>query len=612
MYHEYRPGGRGTRHVSAGLRFEAYLRELPAARVLSRFGPKEGKGRRILSSAELVRISREFSTAENLKAVFEALSPHARLRVAEGYLFLLDGINGGEVADVGEELLDSFLVYAVRAADGAVSYRGFDEFEPLLRPHVSACLAEQRRESRRTTHVWHHPVHVVNDLVLTIMLASQQLLQTTKSGALAKAAYTTAHAVLHYGTSMWRKELHRTVAMFIEYGETHGLLRKHDDTVVVARAGLMAWLAHDPLANFRDIVSFCTSNHRPWHWPLARDAFVAAGGDGRSQWYRGEEEGPIREGMRIGEALGLMAVTKAGGAHLFAAHPDPVDILGKRDSYVRDITIMPDFTAVISQETHPALLHGFYEIGQISGLDQVYRGTICREAVTESLTAGVSEDELLGRLTSWQAPANVVETAKEWIHEYRRLGIPHEQVVLTADASLAGHLAALDQLRDSVRLIPAGGVLRIRPGREREVRRVLASLGFDVRMPGLASQLAEGAVADELGRGGGQQQEQRLVTSVERSATKQRRLSTGGKYGSELKELAPSELDHVIDYAIIMGCQVRFEYEGSPSVKRGLYTVVPRSFSSGSEGALEGEDVRTGTTKRFMRARIKSIGVIES
>jgi hypothetical protein len=71
-------------------------------------------------------------------------------------------------------------------------------------------------------------------------------------------------------------------------------------------------------------------------------------------------------------------------------------------------------------------------------------------------------------------------------------------------------------------------------------------------------------------------------------------------------------MDHVIDYAMLMGHRLRLDYEGSPYVKRGEYTMVPDAGSSGPDGVVEGEDVKTGTRKKFLRERIKAIGVLES
>jgi hypothetical protein len=184
---------------------------------------------------------------------------------------------------------------------------------------------------------------------------------------------------------------------------------------------------------------------------------------------------------------------------------------------------------------------------------------------------------------------------------------------MVSDPAVFQQLSHLDMLRGLIAPIPLAGVLRIKPGHEIEVRQILSSLNFDTRAPlqwpeddGAAH---EESLADGVERTDGDAE---LVTRELEQTRTVRRGPAIGKYGADLKELPPTEMDHVIDYAIIMGHRLRFDYEGSPWVKRGEYTIVPESFTKGADGSVEGEDVRTGTRKRFLRTRIKAIGVLES
>ena len=85
----------------------------------------------------------------------------------------------------------------------------------------------------------------------------------------------------------------------------------------------------------------------------------------------------------------------------------------------------------------------------------------------------------------------------------------------------------------------------------------------------------------------------------------------GTKYGSELKVLDTSEIVHVIDYAILTGGVVSFDYEGSPYLKQGIYTVKPLSFQKGIDPAFEGEVTRTKSKKMFYLRKIRKIGVTQ-
>lgn len=610
------PTHRGVAAVS----FTDYLRELPAGRVLERFVEAGQRGRRILSVSALDRIAEEFTKPDNLARALQSLSPQAREACALAYLFMAEGIEASDTAGVDDELLGSFLAYAVRDRDGRLFYRGFAEFEQTLRPHLAAVLAARCAHEHRKAPRWSAPVHVLNDMVLSCVLQAQQRLQTTKAGTLAKAAYSTARALLHFASPVWRRELHHSISLFLRVGERLEVVRECDDIRVVDQAELRAWLLQGVGGCYREVVSLCTTEFAVWHWPLAHAAFTAGGTDpSERRWFALTSLGESRRsqaeaGLRIGEALGLFAVDRGDGDLLFAGVNEHTRSAAIERGWEEQITILPDFSAVISQDSSPQLLYEFSDLGELCNLDQVYRGRMCREAIADALHRGTSESTLMHRLERWHAPANVTETVREWAREFSRLSIPEERVVLIGDPELFELLSGLEQLRPMVVAVPDARAFRIVRGRENEVIEMLSSMGFDTRAPRLlppAGRERSAGGVDEVLERQGKRRSHELVMPSPAAAPSRRRTTGGGKYGAELKPLPPGEMDHVIDYAIIMEHQVRFEYEGSPWVKPGEYTVRPVSHTSGPEGVIEGEDMRTGTRKRFLRARITAIGVIE-
>ncbi len=605
---------------AAAVSFTDYLRELPAGRVLERFEEAGERGRRILSVSALDRIAEEFARPDNLIRALDSLSPQAREACALAYLFMADGIEASDTAGVDEELLGSFLAYAVRDRDGRLFYRGFAEFEQVLRPHLAAVLARRCAHEHRTSPRWSAPTQVLNDMILTCVLQIQQRLPTTKAGTLAKAAYSTARALLHFASPVWRRELHHTVSLFVHIGRRLELLRDGDDTSVIDQQELRAWLLQGVSRCYSDVVSLCVDEHPVWHWPLAQAAFSAAeGGASKHRWFGlaalGDSRRPQAEAaIRIGEALGLFAVERGDGDLLFAGAHEQSHAAAFERGWEEQITVLPDFSAVISQDSSPQVLYEFSDLGGIENLDQVYRGRMCREAIGNALHRGTSENALMERLERWRAPANVTATVREWAREFSRLSIPEERVILVGDPELFELLSGLEQLRALVVAVPGSRAFRIVRGREDEVAKTLSSMGFDTRAPKLPQ--PEGAARnrggiDEAPERPGKRRSHELVTPSPPPAQSRRRSNGGGKSGAELKQLPPGEMDHVIDYAIIMEHRLRFEYEGSPWVKQGEYMVRPVSHTSGPDGVLEGDDTRTGTRKRFVRARITAIGVVE-
>ena len=76
----------------------------------------------------------------------------------------------------------------------------------------------------------------------------------------------------------------------------------------------------------------------------------------------------------------------------------------------RTIVVLPDFTAVLPQETPPEQLFRFVQVGILHSLDRIYKGAIDRATLNNSLAQGLDSGTILQRLAEWNAPANVVET----------------------------------------------------------------------------------------------------------------------------------------------------------------------------------------------------------
>ena len=58
-----------------------------------------------------------------------------------------------------------------------------------------------------------------------------------------------------------------------------------------------------------------------------------------------------------------------------------------------------------------------------------------------------------------------------------------------------------------------------------------------------------------------------------------------------------------------MGHSLRLEYEGSPYLKRGTYTIAPLKLENGVEPYIEGKTETSGAHKKYYIKRIKRIGV---
>ena len=84
-----------------------------------------------------------------------------------------------------------------------------------------------------------------------------------------------------------------------------------------------------------------------------------------------------------------------------------------------------------------------------------------------------------------------------------------------------------------------------------------------------------------------------------------------GKYSAELKVLDTNEIVHLVEYAQLMGYRIKFEYSGSPGIRKGTYSISGVSLIRGKELAVEGKAGPGTLAKRFLFDRILSVGVEE-
>ena len=253
--------------------------------------------------------------------------------------------------------------------------------------------------------------------------------------------------------------------------------------------------------------------------------------------------------------------------------------------------VLPDFTAVLPQETPPEQLYRFGHVALLHSLDRVYKGAIHRSTLNDSLARGTEAATILSWLAEWNTPANVVETLREWIREYYRLYIADEPVLVSCDEKVTGEIASYEPLAGLIERVPAVAVFRIKPGAGESVRQVLSSMGYDYRMPTVEPPGA-GHVQRRAARPDAANVFEPVVFGSGRPA--ENAMLKGKKYGSGLKALDLNETMHIIDYAILTGHELTVEYGGSPLIKKGLYTFFPTAISGSAEPMLDGSDSGAG------------------
>jgi hypothetical protein len=274
---------------------------------------------------------------------------------------------------------------------------------------------------------------------------------------------------------------------------------------------------------------------------------------------------------------------------------------------ISKVMILPDFSVVIAQETESNELYRFAQVGAFVNFDRVYKGKIDKTVLGDALSRGFEGTRILEWLDLWHAPGNVTETVREWLREFYRLYITDRSLLVSSDERVTRQIDSFAPLRALVEQVPAHALYMIRKGNEEKVREILKNLGFDYRMPGqdFDAEIPQLTIDEQI-----PVQTPQWVPLIEpKSLEGEPPTMRGTKYGGELKTLDISEITHVIDYAILTGQNLTIDYEGSPYIKDGLYTIKPLSCQKGIDPVLEAEMTRTHSRKQIYIKKIRKIGV---
>lgn len=590
------------------LSFAEYIAGLPHELVFDRFVKDSSSPRRVLSSSKLHEIQRRASEPERVRARFDALDEGERFRCALAFLCGARGIPAEDVSGFDSSLPGSFLVYASKTSKGATVLTGFREFvEPLKERLVEAILARTTVEENPASGTYLNPRFWLNDLAVVLSAAAQHNLCRTRNGRLTKTTTDMLGKLLHVFGRHYLFDGVAATELLLAFAENEGLIAEYDGDYRVDHSKVLRRLSGSPETCGRDLIDFALDSSGSWSGELL-EALVEALGDrwvdaaAFPSWFRAREEdllstlqlaGRIRVGHRDDRLIWSRSPEDAEGPGAMEAKSGPV--------------IMPDFCAIFPMETAPVEIFRFARVGAPTVLDGVYRGEVRRRLIQESLREGFSEEAILQCLHDWRAPANVVESVREWMREFGRLYVTSETILVSSDEIVTGQVLAHPELSKLMEPIPAHQVFRIKRGREQQARDLLTALGFDPRKPQRNRPLKKTSVSRRTAAF----EEGKPVFDFGRPVREENYRFRGGKYGAGMKALDTSEMIHLVDYAILMGRSLVLGYAGSPAVKRGRYVIRPRECTRGMEPAVDGEVIPDGGRKRFLLKKTEELGVAE-
>ena len=596
---------------------------------LTIFEASAGQNRRILSTSLIHNLAQSFSTVENITACFTALSPEAQYLCALTYLFGARGIpcineqfvaarlsTENEFSVQDDELVQSFLVYAAGDEDGTVRYAPFADLEPLLRNLCSHVLAETSCVPIERSATSLSRQLAANDLTTITTLATYNKLKITKADTLNKNSELLLTKLLHSTQPPYHNsgKNHTLLTLSVDYARHIGMLVPDQDMLYSNNAVFHQWLMDSLTEKTDHFIEFIRDVYPVWNTELLATLLTVSEPQGIAigtfpEYLRNEADTMVK----LLAYLGIVHFYKKG-AHCVMCPPAQMENKPEVAKTALRCIIMPDFTALLPQEIESEQLYWFSRVGEILSLDHVYKGTISKDVVNNSLSCGIDKLHILSWLQNQNCPPNVLETVREWIREFSRLSFETASVIICSEEKITRQLVSYAPLSHAIEPVNAHAVFKVRKGFEKEVETILTSLGFDIR-PG------DGRSDSTL-----HNQDKPVnykaaspftvspysLTPIVTFSPPEKTVPVQvkqGKYSSELKALAGSDLLHVVDYALLMGQILHFEYAGSQGVNKGIYMIHPHNCKKGADPVLTGESVTTHKPKSFLLSKIVTIGV---
>jgi len=584
--------------------FEEYIRKLPPQTVFDTFLADSTRKRKILSNSVIKDIVSSFSAPENLETRFNSLHTEAKLICAESYLFLPQGTSPANIDEHYNEILKSSLGYLIKNDEDRHFIRGFSSFAPILRPHIADFLRHElsvpsKKKIRFLAH-W----QIVNDIAVTILHLSRAEFQLTRTGLLSKAAFSLAKKTLHFTHQSWKSENSTVIETILDYALRENILFAEKNAYYLSESA-HEWFARSIDEIYDDFYHFCKTERLCWDL----DMVEAFGSQKDPSWITTKKLTDWGTAQALKNAslchfLGLLDIRKDEGEIHINFHKSPTDTVSSADQ--SGIMVLPDYTCIIPQEISPQSIYRFSLIGEIHSLDQVYKGKITKERLFDSLSGGYDESLLIETLEQWNTPTNIVASFKEWIREYNRVALTNIPFVISQGSDMASQLQSYEPLKELIEPVPADTIFKIKEGKEKRVEEILRSLGFDTRFPQQKTKPRE-ELSPLFAQVDSESSE--IVFNIEQSGSAVSRRN-GGKYGSELKKRSDIELENIIDYAILMGKGLTFEYAGHEKIPDGTYTIEPVRLVRGQEFGIEGRISGETTLTFFPKTGIQRIGVI--
>ena len=586
---------------------------MPTSTIFKYLGKDMNNERKIISTDLLKKINEKFISEKSVKQRFDHLSFEQKKLCAFTYLFGIKGLKVNEFETRNKDLLVTFLLYSTSNKEGIKFYFGFDKMEEVIYNDIALFLHNITKTGLIGVNVPSFlKTRCLNDFIIILICTLSGLLKKRNDGKLTHGSLIHLSELLHSTTesaSLRNKtqDNKNVIQLLIDFGITRNIINENDKFFITTHSQINHWLSIPFRERYEDFVSFTCRYNIGWSMKIIkrmveidRDAWFS------TSLFPQSDSNELSATLQLIHYIGFIDLFQ-NDTDLYFRHCSSL-IETITESSMQNIKILPDFSVILPLEVLPESIFSFSHLGTISNLDIVYKGSINREAVNESLTNGIEANILLTFLEQWQSPVNVIETVKEWIREFFRVCLIHDPTVVAFDNKTALQLIEYPMIKDLLVPLKADTVFTIKKGSEKVVRKILLSMGFDPRIPAVQNP-PEDSFEEFLNKEQNEDEMFQLCMDFDQSPQKVSRPLTSGKYSDELKELEINEIFHVIDYAILMGEKLEFEYIGCEKINKGKYIIAPSKLYTEGEAKLMGSIISSEEISTFLIKNIKMIGV---
>lgn len=589
------------------LDFADYIKQLPPQWVIEHFLKGSDSSRKILSSSMVEDAVKRFNTPEELKRRFLDLSPSLQLRCALVYLSGNHGVTLQVTNPFDDPLLSTFLTYAATSINGTTRIFGFHQFEKQLRTEFANVIRNAASEDFEASLSESFRWRVLNDITMAAALCLQGVWVKKRYGGFSKTTMTIFKKLIDTGPFSTTEVNEFVLSAILSYLKSKKMVIETESQFNLVLPAFTNWLQENANDRLQEFECFCFEYCGGWNRKLLIKLFEHSNKWYSSHLFEQHDRVDLINTLHLLRFCGFLEL-QSRNDHLYFHNVKPASQAFLEQK--RQIVVLPDFSSIIPQEIDSVQLFRFNQLGTIRSLDKVYWGKVEKEVLLNSCARGTDASLILEWLSQWQAPVNVLETTREWLREFSRLYVTDQHMLVSNDEKVTMQIDSYEPVREFLEPVNAHAVFRIKKGNEERVREILQNLGFDYRMPGQET-VAIKPEHEEKEETYTAEENWIAVTQTEREVSEPFTRMRGTKYGSELKVLDTAEIVHVIDYAILTGVAVIIEYEGSPYLKQGIYTVKPLTFQKGIDPTFEGEVTRTKSRKMFYLKKIRKIGVVQ-